>query len=253
MYNYHMHTKRCGHAKGEDEEYVLRAITNGYDKIGFSDHAPYVFPNEYESNFRVKLDMAHDYADSVHALKEKYKGIIDIKLGYELEYYPHLHDMEMEYLAQFNYDYLILGQHFTDNEYEEYARYSGHETNNVAQLDKYVSQVITGAKTGDFAYIAHPDVIFFTGEHTLYLKKMKYMVEELKKLDLPLEFNFLGYTTNRHYPNRDFWEIVAKTGNRVVIGLDAHKPEVFDDNENLEKAHEYLAELGIKPEDNFVI
>lgn len=253
MYNYHTHTKRCGHAKGTDEEYVLQAIANGYDRIGFSDHAPYVFPNGSESNFRVKLNMAQDYANSVRALQQKYRDKIDIKLGYELEYFPALHEGEMEYLSQFGYDYLILGQHFTDNEYEKYAKYNGHETNSPVQLDKYISQVITGAKTGAFAYVAHPDVINFTGDHQLYLKKMRYLAQELKKLDIPLEFNFLGYTTNRHYPNMDFWRIVKETGNRVVIGLDAHQPEVYADKENLEKARAVLAELGIQPEDDFTI
>ena len=34
-FNYHSHTKRCGHAIGEDEEYVLAAIANGYTKMAF--------------------------------------------------------------------------------------------------------------------------------------------------------------------------------------------------------------------------
>ena len=38
--NYHMHTYRCMHASGTDEEYVLSAIKNGYEEIGFSDHSP---------------------------------------------------------------------------------------------------------------------------------------------------------------------------------------------------------------------
>ena len=44
MYNFHNHTYRCGHATGTDEEYVLEAIKNGYEVMGFSDHAPYLFP-----------------------------------------------------------------------------------------------------------------------------------------------------------------------------------------------------------------
>lgn len=44
MYNLHSHTYRCHHAKGTDEEYVLSAIKNGYTEMGFSDHAPYIFP-----------------------------------------------------------------------------------------------------------------------------------------------------------------------------------------------------------------
>ena len=33
--NYHMHTKRCMHASGSDEDYVLAAIEGGYEEIGF--------------------------------------------------------------------------------------------------------------------------------------------------------------------------------------------------------------------------
>lgn len=247
MYNFHNHTFRCNHAYGEDEEYVLEAIKNGYEVMGFSDHAPYIFPDGYKSGYRIQLDKAEDYVSSVNALKEKYKGIIDIKLGFELEYFPALFDKEIEYLKGFKYDYLILGQHYTDNEYEPFAHYSGAETDSVAVLDKYISQVILAAKTGYFTYIAHPDLINFTGDKTIYLKKMTDMIVALKELNIPLEFNFLGYTAKRNYPNKDVWKIIAKVGNPVVIGLDAHKPEVYSDKENLQKAHEYLNNLGIIP------
>ena len=40
--NYHTHTKRCGHAIGEDEEYVINAIEAGLTDLGFSDHCPYI-------------------------------------------------------------------------------------------------------------------------------------------------------------------------------------------------------------------
>ncbi len=98
MYNFHNHTYRCGHATGKDEEYVLEAIKNGYEVMGFSDHAPYLFPKGHHSGYRIQLDKAQDYANSIKALKEKYKSVIDIKLGYELEYFPALWDEEIEYL-----------------------------------------------------------------------------------------------------------------------------------------------------------
>ncbi|WP_178668019.1 histidinol-phosphatase [uncultured Eubacterium sp.] len=247
MYNLHNHTFRCGHATGQDEDYVLEAIKNGYTVMGFSDHAPYAFPNGHKSGYRISLDDTQNYVSSVRALQEKYKSIIDIKLGFELEYFPDLFDKEIEYLKSFKYDYLILGQHYTDNEYEPYAKYSGTATDSVAVLDKYISQVIMGAKTGLFTYIAHPDLINFTGDRQVYINKMTYFIERLKQLDIPLEFNFLGFTTKRNYPNRDFWGIVAKAGNRVLIGLDAHNPNVYSDKENLEKAKEYLNSFGITP------
>lgn len=74
---------------------------------------------------------------------------------------------------------------------------------------------------------------------------MTYMTNELKKLDIPLEFNFLGYTDKRNYPNNDFRQIVSEVKNDVVIGLDAHNPNVYDDKENLERAKKYLKSLNI--------
>lgn len=247
MYNFHNHTYRCNHATGTDEEYVLEAIKNGYTTIGFSDHAPYLFPAGHKSGYRISLDKAQDYVDSINALKEKYKSLIDIKLGFEVEYFPALIEDELDYLAQFKYDYIILGQHFTDNEFEKHAFYSGSKTDSVPILDKYISQVLLGAKSGKFTYIAHPDLINFTGDHQVYIKKITRMIEELKKYEIPLEFNFLGFTEQRNYPNKDFWSIVSRVGNPVVIGLDAHKPSTYADKENLEKANQILAELGITP------
>lgn len=253
MYNYHTHTYRCGHAKGTDEEYVIAAINNGYTKMGFSDHAPYIFPDGHESGFRVKKKDVEGYVKSIRDLQEKYKDKIDIKLGFELEYFPDLNDTEIEYLKQFNYDYLILGQHFTDNEYEKYAAYSGTETNSDSILDKYISQLILGAKSGLFAYVCHPDLINYKGSTDTYIKKMRYMLERLKKIGIPIEFNFYGFFENRQYPNYQFWKMVAEIGNPVVIGLDAHWPSVYDDKRNLELAHQYLSSLGIEPLKDFEI
>ena len=36
--NFHTHTKRCKHAKGEDKDYIDAAIKNNLDILGFSDH-----------------------------------------------------------------------------------------------------------------------------------------------------------------------------------------------------------------------
>lgn len=249
MYNFHNHTYRCNHASGSDEDYVLEAIKNGYTTMGFSDHAPYKFPPKHKSGFRISLDKAEDYANSINALKEKYKSMIDIKLGFEVEYYPELIEDELEYLAGFKYDYIILGQHFTDNEYEPHSHYSGSKTDKVTILDKYISQVLLAAKSGKFTYIAHPDLINFNGEKDIYLSKMKYMLERLKEYDIPLEFNFLGFTDKRNYPNMDFWKMVKGIGNPVVIGLDAHKPSTYSDKENLERAKNALDSLGITPLD----
>ena len=247
-FNLHTHTYRCNHAKGEDEDYVLSAIENGYEVIGFSDHVPYIFNDDgYYSNFRMRPELCEDYVNSINSLKEKYKDKIEVKLGYEVEWYPKLIENELKFLKSFGYDYLILGQHYTGNETESWAKYTGHKTWSVKTLDRYIEQVLAAARSGEFVYIAHPDVINFRGSRKVYLEKMEAYVKELKKIDIPLELNFLGYTGKRHYPNKAFWELVAKYKNRVVIGLDAHQPEVYADKERLGEFREWIASLGITP------
>ena len=70
--NYHTHTKRCHHAKGEDEQYVRAAIKAGLEIIGFSDHGPWPY-EDFASTIRMTVDEAQDYIDSVRKLREKYK------------------------------------------------------------------------------------------------------------------------------------------------------------------------------------
>ena len=250
QFNLHTHSFRCGHARGTDEEYVLAAIKNGYKTIGFSDHAPYLFPNDYYSTYRIPLAMAQDYADSVRALAEKYKSDIRILLGFEVEWYPELIENELAYLKGFGYDYLICGQHHIDNEYEPWQSYCGNGFDDETMLDKYVRQVIAAAQSGAFAYIAHPDLANFTGDRALLTAKFRELLLALKEADVPIEYNFLGYTDKRNYPRDDFWRMAAAIGNRTVIGLDAHQPSVYGDTEHLVKMKKHIAALGITPIDD---
>lgn len=64
-----------------------------------------------------------------------------------------------------------------------------------------------------------------------------------------LNLTFWDIRTRRNYPNNDFWQIVSEVKNDVVIGLDAHNPNVYDDKENLERAKKYLKSLNITPLD----
>lgn len=248
MKNYHTHTTRCRHAFGKDRDYVEKAIKAGISVLGFSDHAPMIFPDkDYYSNFRMFPDDVPDYVNSINLLKKEYEDRIEIHLGFEIEYLPKLFDKTLEWLNGYGYEYLILGQHFTDNEYEEGSHYCGAPTDNDKLFNKYINQALAGLATGKFLYLAHPDLFKYTGPDDVYIEKMTYFCKELKKLGYPLEFNLLGYSQHRNYPDKRFWEIVAETGNDVLIGFDAHSPESFQNKRLYNNAVKYLAKLGITP------
>ncbi len=83
--NLHTHTFRCNHAAKQDRDYVERALAAGIKTLGFSDHTPMPFRGEYYSNFRMRPELLSDYVASVLALREEYRGRIDIPLGLEVE------------------------------------------------------------------------------------------------------------------------------------------------------------------------
>lgn len=51
LHNYHTHTFRNHHAVGTEREYIEAAIAGGYQTLGFSEHAPYQFPDGIVSYF----------------------------------------------------------------------------------------------------------------------------------------------------------------------------------------------------------
>lgn len=243
-YNFHTHTYRCGHASGREEEYVLKAIENGIKYMGFSDHIPLMFDDGFESGYRVHTDKAKDYVGEINRLKEKYKDKIKIFVGFESEYYQDFFDNMIENAIDYGAEYFILGQHFLSAEHPNGIP-SGRRTENIEDLKKYVDTVIKAMKTGTFTYVAHPDIINFTGDDEAYKEEMRKMCKAALDLQIPLEINFLGIRDNRHYPNPLFWEVAGEVGAPVTFGFDAHETQVAFDGESLIKAKEMVKSFGL--------
>lgn len=244
LHNLHTHTTRCNHAQGTDREYVEHAIKAGMKTLGFSDHAPYLFPDKaYSSTHRMATDEIFDYANSIRALQREYASDIRILLGFELEYYPEFHKDEMAFLSQVSPDYLILGQHFIGCEYDR--EISIRITEN-ADLERYVTQVLAGLSTGDFLYLAHPDLAGFACDESVWKRESRRLCEGAKRLNIPLEINFLGMRGKRHYPNEKFFEIAGQVGNKVVFGADAHEPWFVNDIISEEKAKQMVKKFGLQ-------
>ena len=220
-YNLHTHTTRCGHAKGSDEDYIKCAIEAGIKHLGFSDHAPFVFPDGYESHYRVPICEGSKYVSVIKNLREKYKEFIEIYIGLEMEYYPdHFNEM-LDIARNINAEYLILGQHFIMNEHPNGIG-AGGPTNNTEQLKTYVDEVVSAMKTGVFTYVAHPDIMCFTGDYSVYEKEITRLCQASLELDVPLEINLGGVRNKKFYPAEKFWETAGLIGSPVTIGYDAH-------------------------------
>jgi len=243
--NYHTHTKRCGHASGEDREYVEAAIQAGFQILGFADHCPWVFPRkDYVSNMRMAPKDVDGYFYSLESLKKEYAKDIRIYIGFETEHCPGMMEAQDELLAGYPLDYMIQGQHFLGAEYD--SVYTGWRHPEEEVLKGYVDIAIEGIKSGRYLYMAHPDLVNFTGEEELYRKYMKQLCVAMKEADLPLEINILGLWEGRQYPAKRFLEIAKETGNKAIIGMDAHSPQQLLNFETVERAKALCEEYKLQ-------
>ncbi len=245
--NFHTHTKYCGHAEGEVEEYVKCAIETGFDTVGFSCHAPYIFNNGYVSGLRMGCDSKERYVADVLSAKEKFVGQIDVKLGYECEYYPAHFKDTLEFLTSTPCDYLILGQHFYGNEYDD--DHIATEEGPIHLAD-YVKQTSEAMRTGLFTYFAHPDTNEFLGSEEDYLEAMRGICEASLETDTPLEINLLGLRQGRRYPKEHFWRLVGEVGCKVVVGCDAHSPRDLLYGDDFRRAMTMVEKYGLNYTDD---
>lgn len=243
MKNYHTHTRRCHHAIDSEEDYIKAAIQAGYTELGFSDHTPWVYASSFHPTMRMEASQIEEYVSKLLKLKEKYKNQINIKIGLECEYFPKYMNGLKNMLKTSPIDYIILGQHYDES--DEEGVYFGYPlTSN--QFIKYVDTCIEAMETGLYSYIAHPDLARFDTEDPLYHEEMKRLCLKAKELDIPVEFNLLGYKTHRHYPCDAFFKIAKKVGNHVIIGTDAHEARALADRQTYDQAQAYLENLGIE-------
>lgn len=238
-YNYHAHTARCGHASGTEEEYILRAIQGGITHMGFSDHAPFLFPDGKESYYRIPMAQARDYFDTLNALREKYKDQIDLTIGFEMEYYPSFFPAMLETARSLGCEYLILGQHFSGDERPK-GFYVATPTDDPALLKEYVTNVLAAMETGLFSYVAHPDIFNFTGDETVYEEEMRKLCVAARERNVPLEINLLGMRSKRHYPQDRFWKLAGEEKSPVTFGFDSHDVEGAWDGASLPHALELV-------------
>lgn len=248
--NLHTHTYRCGHADGTDEAFVLAAIAAGFTHLGFSDHTPFPYENNYQNGSKMQLQELEGYIASVLALKEKYRQQIRIFLGLECESVPRF----FPYLKQLGstMDYLILGNHGDWSTGEVYTA----RLETPQQLEKYVQTAVEGMESGLFLYLAHPDLMLcsYPEFDDAAEKLSRQLCREANRLGIPLEYNLYGLQKVKKpnclgYPSLPFWQIVAEENGVACVGVDAHRPENFRDSDFI-GAQTLLRSMGIQVLEN---
>lgn len=250
-YNYHTHTKRCHHASGLDEEYIISAIKANYKGIGFSDHV--MLPYIKNSYVRASYEYKDEYITSIRNLSKKYENEIKVYVGFECEWDNHYQKYYKSLLDNKEVDYLIFGNHscyFKNNN-----EYGLKIKSQKAYLQRYLRNSIKALRSGLFKIMAHPDIFMSSVKWSSYARKVsKIICKEAKENNVALELNCgcfinerkrkLFNETRYRYPYNKFWEIAKKNGNIIVVGIDAHSPNAFN-SQNLKIMDEFINHLKL--------
>ncbi len=230
MPNFHTHTFRCNHCKGDVEDYVSAAKAEGADILGFADHAP--LPPGRWSEHRMRIDELEQYLD---AIDESRKKNPDMRLyaGLECEYSESL----LQYLDEnifknSRFDFLIGAEHWVP--------FRGDwvfvdDVSTVQHLVAYAENQTAMMESGYFLFIAHPD-LFMQGYQS-WDSNAKACARDIlavaESLRVPVEINGNGFSStdirtelgvDKKYPYDSFWETASEYDVQAVCSTDAHDP-----------------------------
>ena len=163
-----------------------------------------------------------------------------------MEYYPLYFKDMLGNVNSWGAEYLLLGQHYVDNEYPPQSPIVTTPTASDERLVQYADNVIAGIESGVFTYVAHPDVFNFWGDGDVYDSQMRRICKSSVEHGIPLEINFLGLRSGRAYPSERFWRIAGEEGCAAVFGFDAHVPKHAYDGARLPIAELIVSKFGLK-------
>ncbi len=220
----HNHTPLCNHAEGSPREFVLKAVEEGIDIFGFSDHAPM----EFDKKYRMGFSQMHEYEQEILNLKDEFKGQIDIRLAYEVDF---LHGYMDERVLNANVDYLIGSVHFINKWGFDNPEFIGEYKNR--DIDKiyqdYFDAVAAMAKSGKFNIVGHLDLIkVFNYRPKKDVRLIaKNAIKAIKEANLTVELNSAGLRkpVKEVYPSLELLEMCYENSIDITFGSDAHKIE----------------------------
>ena len=251
MQNFNLHTHSIySDGKSQPREIVEEAVRQGLTTLGFSEHSPLPFDN----NFSVKSADMPRYVAEIAQLKEEFKDQIDIYCALEADYLTGISEPFAVTKEKYPLDYLIGGVHlvidpalrqaqgpladdiwFIDGpKWEVYDEglqkfFNGDIRRAVRRFFDQSNEMIENEQ---FDIIAHFDKIkmhnrdrYFHEDEPWYRKLVLETLDFIREKGLILEVNTRGIYKKRYngfYPSPWLMEEACKMGVPAIISADAH-------------------------------
>ena len=235
--DYHMHPALLCTSEQRFAQFVEQAVKLGIQEICITDHMPLSCSTASD---RIPKGKVEDYCRSIRAMADKYKDIVSIKLGIEIDYHPSVTDEIEQVLKCGDFDFVLGSSHLSviDN---------GSILKNASGRNEYAElmfkNTISAAQSGYFTAIAHLDMFKATFANPerypllddgycdeKHFELIEQTLDTIKEHDLYLEINshlvgFKDLGIEYTYPSAFIVEMALNKGIKFSYGSDAHKPE----------------------------
>ncbi|MDH4139931.1 MAG: histidinol-phosphatase HisJ family protein [Coriobacteriia bacterium] len=230
MIDCHVHTSRCGHAKGDVADYVAVALAKGVTVLTFTEHVP--LPERLDPS-RIYAMAPEDMPAYEAEVREAAQSAGDMRvlLGVEADWLPDDPDYDVAHLlTTMDVDVVLGSVHFV----EGWAFDDPHLIDRYSDIDiddlweSYFSALNAATASAIFDVIAHPDLV----------KKFCYMpsfdpaelydeaARTMAAAGVVAELSTAGLRKPcaELYPSAAFLDRLFAHRVPVTIGSDAHRP-----------------------------
>ncbi|OGR19179.1 MAG: hypothetical protein A2X81_11930 [Desulfobacterales bacterium GWB2_56_26] len=233
----HVHTRFCGHATGEMEEYVQAAISHGLRKIVFLEHMEEGILTQAKT-WLSEEDFDRYFVEG-RRLREQYGSQIEIGLGVECGYNEGHGEALLTRLGKRQWDRIGISCHFIklpgvpehlnmfskQAENIDLARRFGPER----ILDRYLALLHQAIRQLPGTFVCHLDAalrrvpgITLTADH---YRMIDGLLRTMKEKGMALELNTSGLDMRGEpFPTRRILSMALACDIPLVLGSDAHKP-----------------------------
>lgn len=243
---------------------MKEALRQGFDVIGFSEHAPLPL----ENGFAIPEEKLEDYKNHILYLREKYSKRIEIYLSLEMDYIPGVTPEFSLLKEQMGLDYVIGSIHlvkygatprlwFIDGPqkdiYDEGLRraFGGDIRAAVKAYFRQMNEMIASQKPD---IIGHMDKVkmhnkgrYFSTSDKWYRDLVRESLDVIRENDAIVEVNTRGIYKKRSetlFPDETVFPEIRKRNIPLTITSDAHRPA--DLSEYFSETIRILQDAGIR-------
>jgi histidinol-phosphatase (PHP family) len=252
LIDYHVHCDYSVDAEGQVDEYVAHALKNGVSRVCFTTHCD-LEPSRRHHDGRVRLDgkiidVTSDWLESYirdvrTAAGRVSGGSIQVYCGLEIGFVPGIEKMIEDFIAPFDFDFVLGGVHtlrgidiVSTRESSEY--FKGRSPREVCE--DYFFYLKEAVVFGLFDSIAHLDIykkcgLDFYGSDlsSAHAGFLEPVVEGIAKAGLALEVNSAPLRKGgaSPYPSLDILKCACEAGvTWLTFGSDCHSPQEIASN-----------------------